>query len=212
MVKKNGKMVKSKARKRNTQRVVRLPNHYPRAIGDEAIIPFHATDLIIIPGSTGGSTNTVAELLVLGKGTSTTGYTFLNSVSSVFSANAVCYSRWMVTNLKVVVRATGVGGTANTFVAASYIPSNSTVENPPVSLAELSQSNHYAESSLGTVGSFVVNPADYFNDWRQITDTDDSDAQAGVIQLYGSGVGGTGAQTAGVVSISGNLHFCGLRV
>jgi len=194
-------------RKRAQQPLRLLPARFPRAPGDDMNVPFNLTYLGIIPAGSGVN----GELLVLGRGTTSTGYTFLNTVSNLFSANSQIYSRWMISRLKVTVRATGVGGTANTFIAASYIPSNSTRDSPPGSLSEVSQANHYAESSLGTTGTFELNCAEYHNDWRETSDSDDSDAQVGLIQLYESGSGGSTAQTAGVVTVSGVLHFCGLR-
>ncbi len=192
-------------RKTKAQQSV-IPSHYPKAPGDTMVMPFKFTSLLEV---TGGAA--VGKLLVLGKGTTTGDYIFLDDVCSVFQAGILINTRWMITNLSVEVRATGIGGTANTFIAASYIPSNSSLDNPPTGLVEVSNAHHYAESSLGTVGKFSVQPTDYFNDWRQVSDSDDSDAQAGVIQLYGSG-GGSGTVTAGVYTVSGVLHFCGFRL
>jgi len=172
-------------------------------------MPFKFTALLLIPAGSG----TVGKLLALGRGTNTGDYIFLNTMSAQFAAMQDISSRWMLTNLKVQVRATGIGGSSNTFIAASYIPSNTGIDNPPSSLQEVSQAVHYAESSLGTTGDLQVRPTDYFNDWRQVTDTvDASDSQAGLIQLYGSGTPGSEGVTAGVYTVSGNLVFCGFRV
>lgn len=185
-----------------------IPSHYPKAMGDTFSMPFKFTSLL---ETTGGAS--VTKLLVLGNGTSTGGYIFLTDVCAPFLAGTQFTTRWMITDLNVEVRATGVGGNANTFIAASYIPSNSGLDNVPLGLAEVSNSVHYAQSSLGTVGKFHVRPTEYFNDWRQVTDPNDgSDSQCGLIQLYGSGGGGSGVATAGVYTVSGVFHFCGLRV
>lgn len=195
------------AKKRNPSRAI--PLHYPKAPGDTMVMPFKTTGILTVPAGS----NTVGKLLVLGRGTNSGDYIFLSSASAQFSAVAPISSRWMITNLRVEVRATGVGGTANTFIAASYIPSNTGVDNPPLSLSEVSQAIHYTESSLGTVGRLQVEPTDYYNDWRQTVDeADASDSQAGLIQLYGSGTPDSSGVTAGVYTISGVLHFCGLRI
>jgi len=195
------------AKKRNPSRAI--PLHYPKAPGDTMVMPFKTTGILTVPAGS----NTVGKLLVLGRGTSSGDYIFLSSASAQFSAVAPISSRWMITNLRVEVRATGVGGTANTFIAASYIPSHTGVDNPPLSLSEVSQAVHYAESSLGTVGRLQVEPTDYYNDWRQTVDeADASDSQAGLIQLYGSGTPDSSGVTAGVYTISGVFHFCGLRI
>ncbi len=188
-------------------RATPLPSSYPSAVGDTMVVPFKFTDLVSVPSGSAVTTG----LLVLGSGTSSTGYTFLSDACAPFGALYKITTRWMLTDLKVQVRATGVGGTANTFIAASYIPSDTTRDNPPADLGELSNAHHYCESSLGTVGGFTVQPTQYFNDWRQCSDPDNSDAQAGLIQVYGSGTPGSSAVTAGVVTVSGVLHMCGLR-
>jgi len=206
MVKKQNKN-QNKA-KRRKQGVLGMPSRFPRAFGDEFNMPFKFTELLTIPAGS----STAKRLYVLGKGTSTGDYVFFNNVCAAFLANSIYTTRWMITDLKVQVRATGVGGSSNTFIAASYIPSNTTLDNPPVSLAEVSQSMHYAESSLGTVGNFAVNPPEYFNDWRQVTDNDDSDSQCGLIQVYGSGTPGSEGVTAGAITVSGRLHMNGLRL
>lgn len=188
--------------------IARIPSHYPSAPGDTMMMPFKFSGVLTIPSSS----TTVGRLLVLGKGVNSGDYIFLNTACAQFNAMQAISSRWMVTNLKVQVRATGVGGSANTFIAASYIPSNTAIDNPPTDLFEVSQAVHYAESSLGTVGNFSVQPTNYFNDWRQVTDSaDDSDAQAGLIQLYGSGATSSSGVTAGIFTVSGNLAFCGFR-
>jgi hypothetical protein len=209
MKNKNKQSVVAKVAKRRGRGQTRsvVPARYPRASGDTFVMPFKFTELLEVPSGD----FTVSRLLVLGNGTNSTGYIFLNSKCPQFSAGIGFTSRWVITDLTVEVRATGVGGNANTFIAASYIPSNSSVDSPPNTLGELSNSAHYAESALGTIGRFTVKPTEYFNDWRQVNDSDDSDAQMGLIQLYGSGSGGSSAITAGVYTVSGVLHFCGLR-
>jgi len=207
---------KARNRRRNRRQnspmastVGRIPSHYPRAPGDTMSMPFKFTGLLLIPAGSG----VVGKLLVLGKGTNTGDYIFLNTICAQFNAMQAISSRWMLTDLKMQVRATGIGGSSNTFIAGSYIPSNSGIDNPPTDLLEVSQAIHYAESSLGTVGNLSVQPTNYFNDWRQVTDSvDASDSQAGLIQLYGSGTPDSAGVTAGVYTISGNLVFCGLRL
>jgi hypothetical protein len=218
MVSKNNKnKSKSNVRRRNKassaivvySQKTNIPSRFPRAFGDELTANFKFSSIITIPANQSYFTG----LIVLGKGSPSSGYEFLSHLSSLFSANSQVYTRWLISDLRVEVRATGVGGTANTFIAASYIPSNSSTDSPPNNLAELSNSMHYAESSLGTVGAFRLNCTDYFNDWRQVVDSDDGDAQMGLIQLYSSGVSSTTAvQTGGVVTVSGRLHFCGLKL
>lgn len=184
-----------------------LPNYYPNAPGDQITFDFKMTEIIEVPASTA----TATAILVLGVGTASTGISYLNNRSALFSANSQCYTKFMVSNLTVELRATGVGGTANTFVAASYIPSNTSMDGAPSGLNELSQSINYAESALGTVGRFNVKPCEYFNDWRTMSNADDNDKQCGLIQFYGSaGITSSGV-SAGVMTISGTVHMCGLR-
>jgi len=185
-----------------------LPSRYPSAPGDQARMNFNTAAILTIPSGD----FIRGELFVLGQGTTTPTLTFLSGLSQLFNANAQCYTRFMVESLEVEVRATGVGGTANTFIAASYIPSHTSLDAPPTTLNELAQSNHYAESSLGTVGGFRVRPCEYFNDWRSVSGSVDSEKQAGLIQIYGSGPATSGAISAGVVTVRGVVHFCGLRV
>lgn len=185
-----------------------MPSRFPDAPGDQATINFKSTLLVLVPASAA----TVIDLLVLGVGaTGVPGVEYLSSASALFSANAQCYTKWMLEQFTVEVRATGVGGEANTFVAASYLPSNTSQDGIPSSLSELSQAIHYTESSLGTVGRFTVRPCQYFNDWKMVDNGDPNDKQCGLLQLYGSGKFGSASFTAGVVTISGIVHFCGLR-
>jgi len=184
-----------------------LPQNYPRAMGDEMRCNFSSTIIASVPSGD----FEVKKLLVLGNGTDATGYSFLNSISALFDANAGVYSRWMLEELTVEVRTTGIGPTSNSFIAASYVPTNSSAENPPEDILEVSQSNHYCEATLGTTGRFKVRPCEFFNDWKNCRDTDDSDAQAGVIQVYGFSGTAESAVLAGVITLSGVLHFCGLR-
>lgn len=204
----------NKNKQRNTRRnvmtrqVSRIPSNYPKAPGDTITTPFKFTSILSVPAGS----NTVGKLIVLGKGTTTGDYIFLNTYSAQFLAMSGFSSRWMITDLNVQVRATGIGGNSNTFIAASYIPSDTGVDNPPTSLADVSQAVHYAESSLGTTGNMRIRPTDYYNDWKQVNDTtDDSDRQVGLIQLYGSGTPGSEGVTAGVYTISGTMVFCGFR-
>ncbi len=207
MVKQRQKKKAAATTRRVLARPTGIPTRYPMALGDTMVVPFRFSQVL----TTTPPNITVTTLMVLGSGTSTTGYAFLNDLCSPFKGLQPINTSWMITDLAVEVRATGVGGTANTFIAASYLPSNSTLESPPTDLAEVSQAVHYCESSLGTVGRMRIRPTDYFNDWRQTTDSDDSDSQCGVIQLYGSGAGGSTPVSTGVVTVSGTLIFCGFR-
>lgn len=184
-----------------------LPSRFPSAPGDQTSINFKSTILVTVPSGSG----TVGDLLVMGVGTGVPNVAYLSEVSQLFAANIQCYSRWMIEKLTVQLRATGVGGSANTFVAASYIPSNTSQDAVPTSLSEVSQAINYAESALGTVGQFTTKPCDYYNDWRMSDNGDPNDKQAGLIQIYGSGPGGSSSVTAGVLTVSGVIHFCGLR-
>lgn len=184
-----------------------LPNSYPRSRGDEVSLRFSTSYIAEIPSGGG----TVKQLIVLGTGAGGINYVWLSELCPVYNAMLSVYSRWMISDLEVEVRATGVGGAANTYLAASYIPSNTSVDNVPNTLGEVSSSNHFTQSSLGTVGHIRTNCASFFNDWRQIADADNSDQQCGLIQVYGSGAGGSTITTAGIIHISGTLHFCGLR-
>lgn len=184
-----------------------LPNRFPSAPGDQSTINFKFTSLVTIPPAT----FTARNMIVLGVGTGGSGVDYLSELSLLFNANSQCYTRWMMENLTVEVRATGIGGQANTFIASSYIPSNTGQDTVPASLSEVSQAIHYAESSLGTVGRYTVKPCEYFNDWKAVDNTDAVDKQCGLVQLYGSGGAGPVEITAGVVTVSGTIHFCGLR-
>jgi len=184
-----------------------LPSRYPNSIGDDATVNFKFTSIVTIAAS---SFDTYGNI-VLGTGTDTPGISYLSGKSLLFFANQQCYSRFMISDLNVEVRATGVGGNANTFVACSYIPSTTDVDLVPTSLSEVSQAAHYAESSLGTVGRLRVRPCDYFNDWKVCENADASARQVGLIQVYGSGSVTSTGQSAGVITVSGTIHFCGLR-
>jgi hypothetical protein len=184
-----------------------LPSHYPNAPGDQVTFNFKVTELVEVPAGS----YTASAILVLGVGAPSPGIAYLSSRSTLFNANVQCFTRFMLSDLTVELRATGVGGTANTFVAASYLPSSTSLDTTPVDLHEISQAIHYTESSLGTIGRFKVNPCEYYNDWRIVGNADDNDKQAGMIQFYGSGGVSSSAFTAGVMTISGTVHMCGLR-
>lgn len=186
--------------------VSRLPSRYPAAVGDEAVVRIHTASILAAPGA---APFIKTGLIILGRGTSSTGYEFLSSLSTLFNSLSLVYTKFMISEIRVSVRATGVGGNANTFLAISYIPSNSTTDSPPTGLNEVSQSTHYCESSLGTVGEVRVQPCMYYNDWRDCNDLDDGDKQAGVLQYYGSGSDAN--VTIGIIDITATVHFCGLR-
>jgi len=203
-------LVKSRRRRKRVNGYVvprGLPSYFPNAPGDQATIDFKFTNIIEVAASAVSSSG----ILYLGVGSSSPGLTYLSNYSALFAANAGCYTRFMVEALDVELRATGVGGNANTFVAASYIPTTSSLDGIPSSLSEVSQAIHYCESALGTIGHFKVRPCDYYNDWRIINNADDNDKQCGAIQFYGSGSNTSSAVTAGVLTVSGRIHFCGLR-
>lgn len=185
-----------------------LPTHYPNAPGDQATFNFKTTVIIPIAASTSSTTG----LIALGSGSAAGSISFLTQYSTLFAANVQCYTRFMVESLTVELRATGVGGSANTFVAASYLPSSTSLDAVPTDLNEVAQSNNYTESALGTTGRFTVRPCDYYNDWRMVNNADDNDKQCGLIQFYGSGSTTSSGVSAGVMTISGRIHFCGLRV
>jgi len=184
-----------------------LPSHYPNSVGDEATVNFKFTSIVSIAASTFDTFGN----LVFGVGTDSPGISYLSGKSLLFFANQQCYTRWMISDLNVEVRATGVGGNANTFVACSYIPSSTDNDLVPTSLSEVSQAGHYTESSLGTVGRMRVRPCDYFNDWKMCDNADAFAKQVGLLQIYGSGSVTSSGQSAGVITVSGTIHFCGLR-
>jgi len=201
-----------KSKSKNKQRIntrTMVPSRYPRPVDDVVSITTH-TLLNISSSIIGSGPYAAAGLVVLGKGTDAVGYTFLNSLSSLFNAMSTCYTRFMVTDLKVVGRSPAVTfSTGGQFFAASYIPSDSTTENPPNDEDEVAQARHMCVVTPGVSGSFRVNPSDYYNDWKNISDIDDSDKQAGLIQYYGKSSGaGSGLC---ILDLEITIAFCGLR-
>lgn len=205
---KQNKSNKSKQKPKHRIRAVAIvPTRYPRPIDDVVSITTHTLSTLTAPATL---PYTKSGLIVLGKGTDATGYSFLSSMSSLFAAMGTCYSRFMVTDLKVTARtpATTYSSGGQYFVA-SYVPSDANAENPPTNEDEVAQARHMCVSTPGVSGSFRVNPSDYYNDWKNVNDTDDGDKQAGVVQYFGST--SSGSAMISVLEIEVTVAFCGLR-
>jgi len=205
---KQRQMTKNKNNKRRNQRLTtgtRLPSRFPKPADDVVSARIRFSYALVAAGSTPFITT---KLLALGNGSSTGDYVFLNDLSSVFDAYSAIYSRFIVTDLKATLKTTGIG-TGNALAAVNYTPGNTGFANPPTSLSDVAQAVHFCDATMGSPGAFKVDAAEYFNDWRQTTDSDNSDAQAGVMKVYG--VGSSGGSSIGILDVEMMIHFCGLR-
>lgn len=207
MVAKSKKTANTKQQVNRGRRSITIPQRYPRAVDDVVSITTHT---LLTVSSLADIPYRRAGLVVLGKGTDAVGYTFLSSMSSLFAAMSSCYTRFMVTDLCVTARApASTFASGGQYLVASYVPSDANAENPPTSEDEVAQARHMCVTTPGVMGSFRCKPSDYYGDWKNVNDPDDSDKQAGLVQYYGS----TSAANAmiSVIEIEVTVAFCGLR-
>jgi len=183
-----------------------VPARYPLVPGDSITTHIRMSFIANSPALPAASNDT--GLIILGRGTNSTGYYFLSNGSAAFGSLSNAYQRFMVTNLRV--RARAVGGTTNSVGAISYIPGNSTVQNPPLTISEVSQATHVAQYTWGAPGTFVVQPMLYYGDWKNCIDNDDSDSQAGLIQYYANG--STASSILAIFDIELDVAFAGLAL
>lgn len=179
---------------------------YPMVDGDTVV-----TTVRLSKTSTSAVSPAAAEfggLIVLGRGTDAAGYTFLNNLSIAFEGLSKAYTRFMVLSIKVNARS--IGGSTNAIGAISYIASNSTVQNPPTNLQEATQAVHATQHAFGAPGYLHVKPMDYFGDWRFCVDSDDSDAQAGLLQHFN--ICSTNGALMALYDIELVVAFCGLAL
>lgn len=198
---------KQKLRPQQINRVAVVPQRYPLPVDDVVSITTHSMVTVMAGASL---PHTKSGLIVLGKGDDAAGYLFLNNMSALFAAMSTCYTRFMVTDLKVTARtpATTYSSGGQYFVA-SYVPSDSNSENPPANEDEVAQARHMCVTTPGVMGSFRCKPSDYYNDWKNINDTDDSDKQAGLVQYFGTS--SAASTMISVVELEVTVAFCGLR-
>lgn len=206
---KQRQMTKSKNDKRRVERQakgLRLPSRFPRPADDVVSARIRFSYALV---AATGAPFTTTKIIALGNGTNTGDYVFLNSLSSVFAAYSAIYSRFVVTQLRAALKTTGIG-TGNALAAVNYTPGNTGFSNPPTVLSDVAQAVHFCDATMGSPGAFMVDASEYFNDWRQTIDADNSDAQAGVLKVYG--VGSSGASSIGILDVEMLVHFCGLRI
>jgi hypothetical protein len=163
-----------------------IPSRFPSCPGDIVNATFKASFAL----TTAVGDTSVAQLIVFGKGTSTATYTFADDLFSGFNAMCTAYSRFLVKKITIVARSCNTT-TNGGFVAVNYEPTNSTVANPPASLADVSNAVHYTSASAGSPGTIVVRPTDYYNDWRYTAAGTDASSnslsQMGVSQVIAFG-------------------------
>jgi hypothetical protein len=180
-----------------------LPARYPTVAGDSVVVHGKFSHSATAPAT---APFIDKGLIVLGRGSDSTGYHWLNGLSTLFNGLSAIYDKFMVMDLKVTAR--GVGGTANSLGAISYIASNTSTDNPPTTLAEATQAAHAAQFVFGTPGKFQVKPMSYFGDWRNCNDSDNSDGQAGLIQYYALGT--AASNVIAIFEIEYTIAFAGL--
>jgi len=206
---KQRQMTKKKNSKRRNQRLsmgVSLPNRFPKPADDVVSARIRFSYALV---AAGGTPFITTKLIALGSGVSSGDYIFLNDLSTVFDAYGSIYSRFVVTDLQATLKTTGIG-TGNSLAAVNYTPGNTGFANPPTALSDVAQAVHFCDATMGSPGTFRLDASEYFNDWRQTVDSDNSDAQAGVMKVYG--VGSSGGSSIGILDVEMMIHFCGLRI
>lgn len=204
MVKQRQMIKKTKTKARGKKLV--LPGRFPRPADDVVSANIRFSYALVANGT---SPFITTKLIAFGNGTNSGDYLFLGNLSSVFGAFSEIYSRYIITDLKARLKTTGIG-TGNALAACNYTPGNSTLAVPPSSLSDTAQAVHFCDATMGSEGTFSLDASEYYNDWRQTVDTDDSDAQCGIMKVYG--VGSTGGSSIGILDVEMRVHFCGLRI
>lgn len=189
-------------------RVPGIPSRYPNPTGD--VVPINMKATFSLAADVGGG---IAALLVFGKGTTSGGYLFLDDLIPGFGSLCLSYSRFLIKRVRLEARtvtATLSGG----YIAMNYEPTDSNRANVPSSLTDVSNAVHYVTGTAGAPGALVVNPMDYFNDWKQcVNDSSTNDpysTQMGVSQVFGGGFT-TSAAVAAIVEVDVEAYFCGYR-
>lgn len=184
-----------------------LPQRYPSPVGD--VIPFNMRASKELESNGGGA---ASMLIVLGRGTSTSSYLFLDDLIPGFGALCTTFSRFVISRIRVEARTTTniIGGG---FVGVNYEPTDSERANPPSDLVDVSNAVHYAMATPGAPAVFVARVSDYYNEWKASANEvaanhNANDTQMGVIQVYASGAEST---LVGMLNVQVEGYFCGYR-
>lgn len=164
---------------------IRVPNTYPKAIGD--VVPVRLRASILPNTGVGGF---VALLVVLGTGVTSATYIFADDLWAGFGAMASVYSRFIITKVRANLKTT-TSAISSSYVGMNFEASNSTTSGPPVSIGDVTNSVHFADATAGSPGELVVAPTDYYNDWRTTNAGSEVNSnmlgQMGVLQIYATG-------------------------
>jgi len=188
-------------------RVSKLPPYY-RTTGDTFSLRLK-TSVNLVNTAAGFATS----ILGLTPGSiTTTGYSGLADIFPLLAGIKDQYARFMVSRLKmqlVPTTATTGGG----YVAMNYEPDDTNTSSPAITLTDVTSSLHSAVAQITDIAELEVNPALFYNEWRQCTLTVGAttfDSQAGVVQLWCSNANSISTGVA-IFQIEVDIHFCGFR-
>jgi hypothetical protein len=137
-----------------------LPSRYPLPTNDVVPANFKFS---FIAYNTAEFQSRVA--LVYGNGTTSGSTLYMSTFCAGFGSLSLIYSRFLIKRLKLEMRQI-TPLTEEGFGIANYEATASSSAGPPANLADVANAVHTLETSPGRVGSFVVTPTDYYNDWR----------------------------------------------
>jgi hypothetical protein len=145
--------------------------------------------------------------------TSSVGYIGLGHLMSGFSQYGAMYSKFMLGNMRVVVRCispTTEGG----FAIVNYEADSSGLSNPPTTIADVSNAIHKTTATPTTLGTFSVPIHEYFNDWKAtLPDASGSSAtenECGVLQVLGNNTSETSFPSV-LIELEFDAWFTGFR-
>jgi hypothetical protein len=142
---------------------------------------------------------------------SSTGYTSLGQIMPLLSGLSGNYNRFMVANLRVTPHML-IGYQTGGLVVVNFEADNSVVSGPPTGVTDVTRARHYAMTTPFEAAGICVQPQDYFNDWKDVTDGTSNYPQAGIAQMYGTTLTtGTVAVDIAMVEVECDCYFEGLR-
>jgi len=141
-----------------------------------------------------------------------TDYSALGNYFPVLAGLKSSYARFMISSLKVMLTCTSAY-TSGGYLACNFEADSTGVSGPPSSLGDVTNANVYAIATPGDHGTYHTMVSDYFNDWKNCTQTSDDPADivdAGIIQVYGQNNTATGLGV-GLLTLEVDFYFSGYR-
>jgi len=217
MVSKRQKMKKSK----NSKTVSALSVGRPFTVGVKRPPPYlRAHDDIVhakfgcVLSAVNRTAGTANYLVILStQTTNSNGYVGLGHLINGFSQYGAMYAKFMVGNLRAVVRCISPT-TAGGFAIVNYEPDSSGTSNPPTVISDVSNANHKTTATPTTLGAFSVPVHEYFNDWKatlpDASGSSSTEYECGVMQVLGSNTGAVGDPSV-LVELEFDAWFTGFR-